>query len=291
MKQLIERYLLRDLIRAYPDIEYFDRNDLTGCLIDIYSYTNIPFIFIIDEWDCIFWEYECSAAAQKSYLDFLRNLLKRQHYVAPAYMTGILPIKKYGPHSALNMFNEFSMTNPGPLASYVGFTDAEVQNLCSIYHMDHTEIQRWYDGYSFAGAPHIYSPRSVVNAMLMQSYDSFWNKTETFEALRDYIALNYYGLKDTVIELLSGTRKKINTNTFTNDMTSFSSAGWDIVASAIKKSDGLLNATFNKDCQTVAAHLNEAHMETSIFVSLRNISNKEKEDKLCGLQIIGQIMK
>ena len=35
-------------------------------------------------------------------------------------MTGILPIKKYGTHSALNMFDEFSMTNPGPLAEYVG---------------------------------------------------------------------------------------------------------------------------------------------------------------------------
>lgn len=224
MKSLIENYLLRDLIRSYPDIDYFDKNDLIGCLIDVYSYTDIPFIFIIDEWDCIFREYKYDEDAQKSYLDFLRNLLKGQHYVALAYMTGILPIKKYGSHSALNMFNEFSMTNPGPLASYVGFTETEVQKLCKIYHMDYNEIRRWYDGYSFDGIPHIYNPRSVVNAMLMRSYDSFWNKTETFEALRDYIALNYNGLKDTIIELLAGSRKKINTNTFTNDMTTFSSA-------------------------------------------------------------------
>lgn len=38
---------------------------------------------------------------QKRYLDFLRNLLKDQPYVALAYMTGILPVKKYGQHSAL----------------------------------------------------------------------------------------------------------------------------------------------------------------------------------------------
>ncbi len=42
-------------------------------------------------------------------------------------MTGILPIKKYGTHSALNMFDEFSMINPGPLACYVGFTEKEVE--------------------------------------------------------------------------------------------------------------------------------------------------------------------
>ena len=38
-------------------------------------------------------------------------------------MTGILPIKKYGTYSALNMFSEYSMTNPRQLAQYVGFTE------------------------------------------------------------------------------------------------------------------------------------------------------------------------
>ena len=42
----------------------------------------------------------------EDYLDFLRDILKDQSYVALAYMTGILPIKKYGIHSALNMFTE-----------------------------------------------------------------------------------------------------------------------------------------------------------------------------------------
>ncbi len=56
-------------------------------------------------------------------------------------MTGILPIKKYGTHSALNMFDEFSMINPGPLASYVGFTETEVAALCTDYHMDLDEIK------------------------------------------------------------------------------------------------------------------------------------------------------
>jgi hypothetical protein len=34
--------------------------------------------------------------SQTFYLNFLRNLLKDKSYVALAYMTGILPIKKYG---------------------------------------------------------------------------------------------------------------------------------------------------------------------------------------------------
>ena len=81
------------------------------------------------------------------YLDFLRAWLKDQDYVALAYMTGILPIKKYGTHSALNMFMEYSMTDPGDLAEYFGFTEDEVKALCEEYGMDFGEAQAWYDGY------------------------------------------------------------------------------------------------------------------------------------------------
>lgn len=224
MQSLISDYLLRELTHTYSDINFFNDSDLTGCLLDIFAETNIPFVFIIDEWDCIFREYKNDTHSQRLYLDFIRNLLKDQPYVALAYMTGILPIKKYGTHSALNMFDEFSMTNPGPLASFVGFTDQEVKKLCNDHQMDYEEMRRMYDGYCFEGTTHVYSPRSVVSAILTHSYDNFWNKTETFAALRDYIILNFKGLRDIVTELLAGARKKINTTTFTNDMTTFSSA-------------------------------------------------------------------
>lgn len=80
---------------------------------DIYNQTKIPFILVIDEWDCIFREYKSETDAQKIYLDFLRDLLKDKGYISLCYMTGILPIKKHGTHSALNMFDEFSMTFQG----------------------------------------------------------------------------------------------------------------------------------------------------------------------------------
>ena len=86
------------------------------------------FVVIIDEWDCIFREYKQDKEAQEKYLDFLRDLLKDKACIYLSYMTGILPIKKYGTHSALNMFDEFSMIAPGPLACYVGFTEQEVKS-------------------------------------------------------------------------------------------------------------------------------------------------------------------
>ena len=68
-------------------------------------------------------------------------MLKDKAYIHLVYMTGILPIKKYGTHSALNMFDEFSMIDAGPLATYAGFTSEEVAELCKKYHMDMKDLK------------------------------------------------------------------------------------------------------------------------------------------------------
>ena len=133
VKELLERVegkVIRELKKQYPDVELYDENDLAETMQDIFAESECPFIVIIDEWDCIFREFKHDKAAQEIYLDFLRDLLKDKEYIYLAYMTGILPIKKYGTHSALNMFDEFSMIDPGPLAEYVGFTEKEVEALC-----------------------------------------------------------------------------------------------------------------------------------------------------------------
>ena len=89
----------------------------------IYAETKRAFVIIIDEWDCIFRKYPDNHEDHIRYLDFLRFWLKGKSYIALAYMTGILPIKKYGEHSALNMFDEYSMTNQRELAEFTGFTE------------------------------------------------------------------------------------------------------------------------------------------------------------------------
>ena len=121
--------------------------------------------------------------AQKLYLNFLRDLLKNQPYCILAYMTGILPIKKYGEHSALNMFDEYSMTNQRELAEFTGFTEQEVQELCPQYDMSYDKMKQWYDGYDLKGIQ-IYNPRSVVMSLSGHDFDSYWTKTETYEALK-----------------------------------------------------------------------------------------------------------
>ena len=166
--------------------------------------------------------------AQEKYLDFLRDLLKDKGYIHLAYMTGILPVKKYGTHSALNMFTEYSMTDPGDLAEYFGFTEVEVKKLCERFHRNFEETRAWYDGYELVTVDgeekicySMYSPKSVVDVMLSGVFDNYWNQTETYEALKSYIKLNFDGLKDAIIRMLAGERVQVNIGTFSNDMTSF----------------------------------------------------------------------
>lgn len=217
----IKKLVIRELKAEHPDVDYFDDTDLVESMQDIYREKKIPFVVIIDEWDCIFREYKQDKEAQEKYLDFLRDLLKDKGYIHLAYMTGILPIKKYGTHSALNMFDEFSMIDPGPLAEYVGFTEEEVQKLCDKYGMDMREVKSWYDGYSFEKAPSVYSPRSVVSCMRFGKIGNYWNQTETFEALKLYIDMNFEGLKDDVLSMIAGEYVPVNTGSFANDMTTF----------------------------------------------------------------------
>ncbi|MBO7673676.1 MAG: AAA family ATPase [Atopobiaceae bacterium] len=115
-----------------------------------YQATGTQFVIVIDEWDAVFCQRQNDKDGQREFLDFLRDWLKDKPYVALAYMTGILPIKKYGQHSAINMFTEFSMMFPRQLAPYTGFTEAEVRALSQRYGRDFAAIRDWYDDYAVA---------------------------------------------------------------------------------------------------------------------------------------------
>ena len=221
--EYLKKKVLRELKKEYPDIDCFDWNDLVDVLETIHYEKKQPFIFIIDEWDCIFRKYPHNVEEQKKYLDFLRFLLKDKSYVALAYMTGILPIKKHGEHSALNMFDEYSMTNQRELAEFTGFTEEEVSGLCVQYDMPYEKMKQWYDGYELKGVQ-IYNPRSVVMALLGHDFDSYWTKTETYEALKKYIQLDMYNLKALVTRLIAGESVPVNPDKFQNDMTTLQSA-------------------------------------------------------------------
>ena len=248
----MQRFIIRDFKKTYPDADYFDEGDLLQTIEDVYSENGRQLVIVIDEWDALFRVRREDKEGQTEYLDFLRDLLKDNNHIALAYMTGILPIKKYGQHSALNMFDEYSMIQPMQLAAYTGFTEDEVGDLCRRYGRDYQKIKDWYDGYELrdvlppdpdhkmyyemghvppANRYALYSPLSVVNAIRTGHIRNYWNKTETYEALAEYIRRDYDGLKEAVALLMDGGRLWIDTSTYQNDMTTF--AGRDDILSLL----------------------------------------------------------
>ena len=242
MIQNITDEISEDLLETYPELKSDKKLSLRSILSKIYGKTKRPFVIVIDEWDAVFRVWKNNKEEYTKYLDFLRNWLKDKPYVALAYMTGILPIKKYGQHSALNMFDEYSMISPQQLASFTGFTENEVKELCNKFGRNFDEIKAWYDGYKVSGTRdadtnykilketgsspkpkhfELYSPLSVVQTIRTGSIRNYWNKTETYEALAEFIRRDYDGLKESVALLMDGGKIKIDTSTYQNDMVTF----------------------------------------------------------------------
>ena len=298
----IQKAVTEELTSEYGDCFGKDPYGLPSALRRIYAHTGKGFIFIIDEWDCVFRTARNRQEIQKKYLDFLRGLFKGQEYVDLAYMTGILPIKKYGEHSAINIFDEYSMIDPADLADFFGFTEDEVRGLCSQKQTDFLELQKWYDGYVLNGL-HIYNPKSVVDVVRRGKFKSYWTGTETYEALKVYIDLNFDGLKEAIIQMLGNIPCKVNTRKFQNDMTTFRTRddvltllvhlgylaydesdgkvripnreiaqeflnavdgpGWDGLLQSLERSGRLLESTWAMDGQAVAEEVAAIHSETS----------------------------
>ena len=298
----LDESLIFDIGAGYPEVTMPPGRDVATVLSAVAMQTGTPFVFIIDEWDCVFRIHKDDADAQSRYLDWLRALLKDRPYVALAYMTGILPIKKYGQHSALNMFTEVSMTNAWPIAAETGFTEDEMRVLCERYGRSIDDMRRWYDGYLVNGIE-IYNPRSAVMASMSGIYDSYWTQTETFEALRVYIEMDFDGLRGKVVQLIGGGKVDVNVSKFQNDMTSLQTAddvltllvhlgyltydleskqvwmpngevagefmnciedrGWEEVMHAVRASADLLEATFAGDAEAVAQGIERAHEDNS----------------------------
>ena len=223
MTDILTKSIVRELKEEYPNCAISSPEFLDLTLQEVYNYSKVPFVFVIDEWDCIMREKKEDPDSLKQYLEWLKAIFKDKPYVGLAYMTGILPVKKYGSHSALNMFTEYSMTEPLNLGQYIGFTENEVKDICKQHDVAFNQMQQWYDGYSFKDVPHIYNPNSVVNAATYKKYISYRTKTETFESLQEYIDMNMEGLRDDIVKLIAGEDVIVDVSTFSNDMVTFHS--------------------------------------------------------------------
>lgn len=305
----IQCEIKEDILETYPDVKVKAEDDLMAALLRIATQTGERFIFLIDEWDAILRECSDRQDIVLQYIDFLRRLFKGDdtyRVFAGAYMTGIMPIKKYKTQSALNNFREYSVVKPGALSRHFGFTPEEVKRLADNADVSMGELKAWYDGYSIGDEPSIYNPYSVMEAIANGECDSFWSSTGAYDSVATYIEMNYEGLKDDIIFMLAGGRCPVDTTGFSNDMhdirskddvftvlihlgylaydkkeqecyipnkevrmemvNAVSSCNWQ-VAKALEKSKILLKATIEGNEEAVAAGIDRAHDENTSILS------------------------
>ena len=222
-----------ELAEAFQSVDLCGMERLCDMLVKIYQKTGETFILIIDEYDVLVRE-KVSRETFSVYLEFLNSLFKNQTLkpaISLAYLTGILPIVRdtlskqvrMTAQSKLNEFDEYSMVDAGQLAEFVGFTKDEVKDLCEKYEMDFAECERWYDGYHLKQGLSIYSPKSVVQSMRKHECGSYWTITGSYEALKDYILMDFDGIKQDVIKMIGGGRVDVDVKSYLNTMTDFSS--------------------------------------------------------------------
>ena len=214
----IKEYIIDDFKKSFNDeIDYSKK--FSVILMSVYQKTTIPFVIIIDEWDCVIRNSDDKELVH-SYLQFLHSLFKSEEskaFLALGYITGILPIKKIKDESALNNFREYTMLKSKPITKYYGFTEEEVKELCKKYDMDFDSVKAWYNGYLIDGV-HMYNPNSVTQAMIDQDCDSYWRNTSSFSSINTFITMNYAGLKDDIMTMLAGGKVIVDTRSFQNDL-------------------------------------------------------------------------
>lgn len=299
----IANSVLDELRALYPEVLSQEPGSLPDALSRVKDQTGQKFVVIIDEWDAIIRDGAITETVQDEYLNFLRGMFKGVEptkYIQLAYLTGILPIKKEKAQSAVNNLDEFTMLQADELAPYIGFTEDEVKSLCEQYHRDFDKVKKWYDGYLLNGYQ-VYNPKAVVSVMTKGKFRSYWSETGSYEVVVPLICMNYDGLKNAIIEMLSGSAVNVNTATFKNDpariqnrddvltylihlgylgydeenetafvpneeirqelITAVRSSNWDELIAFQQKSRKLLAATLAMDEKQVAAEIDKIHSE------------------------------
>ncbi len=217
----IDEMLRRELRHQYPCVNFI--SDYVPLMLSDVSYaTGQTFVFVIDEWDCVIRD-DRPESEKKVYLEYLNTMLKDKEYVSLAYMTGILPVKKYkGSQTILDMFDEFTMTDAHPIEEFTGFTEKEVMALCEKSGMPYQAVETWYKGYMVNEAI-IYNPLSVVKAVESGRPDAVWTGTAAYDTAADFINSDVPGMREAVTSLLAGEGERVDIYSFKNDFTSCTS--------------------------------------------------------------------
>ncbi|MCD7833117.1 MAG: ATP-binding protein [Lachnospiraceae bacterium] len=208
----IKKRLMNDLKRAYPDVEIDDEDSMGAALRTVsLAHDNEKFLLIFDEWDYVFHKDYFTESDRGKFTAFLGGMTKGMAYVEMAYLTGVLPIKKYSASDTMNHFSEYNMANSDMYDEYFGFTGEEVDELyqrylsnCAVPVFLREDLADWYDGYQRENGGSIYNPNSVVQALTRNATNNYWARAGEYDELREYVLNDIDGVRDAVMLLAAG---------------------------------------------------------------------------------------
>ena len=167
-------------------------------------------VLLIDEYDV-----PLAKANENGYYDemvllirnLFENVLKTNHSLKFAVLTGCLRVAKESIFTGLNNFKVYSITDVDFDENF-GFTDDEVKELLHYYGQDtHYEtVKEWYDGYRF-GNVDVYCPWDVINycsdhiANQECAPKNYWVNTSGNDVIHRFINSIYEPQKLTKLEL------------------------------------------------------------------------------------------
>ncbi|MCD7763624.1 MAG: ATP-binding protein [Lachnospiraceae bacterium] len=203
--------LREDLHEAFPDVKFWEKAAVVQDLRKIHEKTKKSFIFVFDEWDCIFHKQYTTNHDKECFINFLASLTKGTGYVSLSYMTGVLPVAKYSSGSTINNFIEYTMATDDKFSEYFGFTESEVDELYRRYeakvnerNVSREDLKFWYDGYHTPQSERMYNPRSVVLALDRNRIRSYWTTTGPYSEIADYIVNDIDGVRKDVALMVAG---------------------------------------------------------------------------------------
>ncbi|WP_199484156.1 AAA family ATPase, partial [Absiella sp. AM22-9] len=291
-------------------------------LYQMFLDTNDSFIFIMDEWDSIFYKDFMQEKDKKAYLEFLKGLLKDQPYVELAYMTGVLPIAKYSGGSELNMFKEYNFMNDRTYEDYFGFNEEEIIELTKKYTKPSFEtLRKWYDGYYKSDGSSLFNPRSVSSALIDGVCLNYWTETGPMNEIAEYIEHNVDAVREDIVKMVAGipievelegygaeqlrldSRDEIlsamvvfgflsyhdgflripNHELMEKFQTVLKRSSMGGVADIVNNSKNVLDATIELDAKRVAQYIEEAHDREIPFLQYNNENSLSCVITLCYL--------
>lgn len=198
---MVQDGIREDMQEAYPKL----KNKVYPVVSRMLADSGDSFLFLMDEWDSIFYKEFMTQKDKDAYLGFLKNLLKDQPYVELAYMTGVLPIAKYSSGSELNMFREHNFMNDHTYDVYFGMLEEDVRALCEKQgKISYEELAYWYDGYYLSDGRHLFNPRSVNYALTDGVCLNYWTETGPMNEIADCIEHNTDAVREDIVRMVSG---------------------------------------------------------------------------------------